>query len=742
MNKLLSELYGRFIEPHPEIIKPDRRRRIRLLSTIIPIMIPSCFLGYFILPTSTAVLIPYLVIFLLIAYAFTRSKHYWPAPAIQILSVSLTPYVATFLIDFDNVIVISDELVITLVWLAGPIILASIMFTLPYTLALLAIYEIIMAVLPLFIPEITFNDVLPIMMIVFVLSILTIITSSVRQSDIDYYSKQSEALRQARDDAQAASRAKSEFLANMSHEIRTPMNSVIGMTTLLKQTKLSDNQYKYVKTIHSSGNALLGTINNILDFSKIEAKGVVVENHPVNIRHCIESIMDIISKNRLNKNVEIDYFLDPLTPVAIYSDVTRLRQILINLLNNGIKFTKQGKVLLSVKSRPLTPNELEGSYRYATDSYREEKWWELTFSIKDSGIGIESENIEKLFESFVQADNSTTRQYGGTGLGLTISKNLIEMMGGHIWVQSKVGEGSTFHFDIRVLEAPSESVEFAKPNQNHSLNQNMGQQFPLSILLVEDNSANQQLALAILNYCGYDAVTVNNGFEALEALKKQSYAVVLMDIQMPQMDGFEATKNIRKAFPTPIQPYIIAITADVTVEGREMCFQAGMDHYISKPFQIEEFVASLHHAYQEISGGESRLNKNPIQSNHLAIESEQNSALPILDQNAISNLQIMLGDKVEKALPSLINEFLVSIDTIFNKSEQILAESNTQESVAPFHTMRSNAVSIGASRLADTAHQLERHAKQNNLEPILPLLGQAKDEFEKYKVEIEKQIGI
>ena len=389
---------------------------------------------------------------------------------------------------------------------------------------------------------------------------------------------------EARIKAELASRAKSEFIANMSHEVRTPMHAIIGLSQVLGESPLTSEQRECLQMIQASADHLLNIINSVLDFSRIEADKMELDKVPFKLESTVQNVLGTAAVRAQEKNITFTSQCSPDVPAELVGDPIRLRQVLFNLLDNAIKFTHEGLIGVTI-----------GMQEIGTESAL------LEFSVADTGIGIPSDMLGAVFESFTQVDSSITRRFGGTGLGLAISRRLVESMGGHIWVESEPGKGSCFHFTARFALPDSVKLATQEPSSvepsvilpAHDRIADSARP-ALHLLLAEDNLVNQRLAARVLEKHGHQVTVVANGLEALMALEENHFDLILMDLQMPDLDGLETTRVIREQESGGTQHIpIIALTAHALQGDRERCFDAGMDDYISKPIKMDELLRAV-----------------------------------------------------------------------------------------------------------------------------------------------------
>ena len=496
--------------------------------------------------------------------------------------------------------------------------------------------------------------------------------------------------------------AKQEFLAMISHEVRTPIASVTGMASLLLYTELTAEQQDFVETIYTSGNSLLKIINDFLDFSKIQSGNLELEEEPFGLRNCINEALYMLAPTAREKGLKLTFLDTPKLPTTIVGDITRLRQILINLLSNAIKFTQTGSIEVSVITRK------NSNINHSSAANTEE----IQFSVKDTGIGIPRDRVERLFKAFSQVNSSITRQYGGTGLGLAICKQLCELMGGRIWVESELSAGSIFYFTIAASIIPEESEVrsqelflLSPPKSVPMSSSPSSDSHKLRILLTEDNLVNQKVALKQLKSLGYSADVAGNGKEALQLLEKIPYDLILMDCQMPVLDGLETTKEIHRwqesSFASGCRPVIIAMTANAMKEDKQMCLDAGMDDYLSKPVMKENLAATLEHwasvifKAKEMDAVEQTVSTTDVGSVDLPIDWER------LHQLSENNPEFEL---------ELLQLFVEDIQPRLEIIKIAIATDNFEQLAREIHQIKGATANVGATTMHLAAEKLEQLA--------------------------------
>lgn len=540
--------------------------------------------------------------------------------------------------------------------------------------------------------------------------------------DITDLKRFEEDLKTARDAAQAATVAKSQFLATMSHEIRTPMNAIIGLSHLMLKTELTDKQFDYLSKIERSALGLLGIINDILDFSKIEAGRLTIEESRINPERILTAVAHLMAPKVQEKGLKFSVRVSADVPSCVIGDQLRISQILTNYCGNAVKFTEKGEIVVSVDAEKTGQDKVR-----------------LCFAVTDTGIGMTPEQTAKLFNKFTQADSSTTRKYGGTGLGLAISKNLAELMGGTAWVESEFGKGSTFYFTAE-LKIPAGEMD-KEPGAGdvprpefHELQQSGPSLDGMRILLVEDNEINQQIAVEILDAEGCTVEIATNGLEAMDMADPELYDIVLMDLQMPMMDGYTATAEIRKKYSAADLP-VIAMTADAIIGVETKCREVGMQDFITKPVNHEYLLNTLV-KWKSLSRAANRKGTKTRQDDmeHRKVH------IPQLDSVNIDDGLSRLGGNSELYL-KLLKRFAGGHKGFLEELNRAIASADLEKAQRMAHTVKGLSGTLGASGLFQTSSKLDDALKEKNIN-LNDVIKVFSDELNAVLEEIDEKIGI
>ena len=561
--------------------------------------------------------------------------------------------------------------------------------------------------------------------------------------------KQNQELDAANKAAEAANDAKSQFLATISHELRTPLNAVIGMTGSLLDTPLDFQQKDFTQIIRRSGEALLALINDILDFSKVEAGKMTLEKYSFNLSSCLKDAIELVKPQADAKAVKLHYQIEESVPQNIIGDLARLRQVLINLIGNAVKFTDEGRVDIFITGNLLTGKE---------------NTYQIQFTVRDTGIGIPPEKQQFLFKPFSQGDTSVNRKYGGTGLGLAICKQLVELMNGTIWLEShgsvagqpapnwqpgnnNNNQGTKFNFTIiaesNLNPVPDNTI---KDNKTPTV-ANPNARKKLRILLAEDNSVNQKVACLILQKLGCRADVVSNGLEAVNSVQAVPYDCILMDLEMPEMDGITATKKILSQAPDLEKtPYIIALTAYALAEDRDRCFKAGMQDFITKPIRIEELERALDKVValkeQDVNNA-SDLNRQediPTESTSPStLEDKSAEAKPaVLDLSVLNSLRQLAGAKAAELLSKIADQYFEDSPERIKAIALALETKDPEALRKAAHALRSSSANLGAVKIAERCKELENMARVGEV-PDPGILTELEAEYAQAKIALQQE---